>query len=126
MTDSVLSAEGPSEIARYFDGKPENVTLSQALKRDPLIQFVFLSLLLLGSDRIAITAGGLTLRIVFPIMMTAWGFLYLNFEKEITFNKVLSVLFYCSPPLARYRWQKATLREKASVTPYGFYSISLC
>ena len=94
MTDSVLAADGPSEIARSFDGQAKNATLSQALKRDPLVQFVFLSLLLLGGDRIAINTGGITLRVVFPIMMTAWGFLYLNFEKEITFNKVLCVLFF--------------------------------
>lgn len=63
------------------------------IKRDPFVFFMFLCLLLLGGDRIAITAAGLTLRIVFPLLMAAFFFLYLARQGDILFDKIGSLLF---------------------------------
>jgi hypothetical protein len=48
---------------------------------------------LLGGDRIAIGAGGLTLRVVFPLLMAAFFFLYKLRDGAILFDRKMGLLF---------------------------------
>lgn len=62
------------------------------LRTDPFLLFMFLSLLFIGADRFALHVG-ITLRVVFPVMMVAFGFLYLQKGQDIAFNRPLGILF---------------------------------
>ena len=64
------------------------------IRADLFVLAMFFSLLLLGGDLIAIQAGGLTMRLVFPLLMAALGFLYLQRATAITFPLGLSALFF--------------------------------
>jgi O-antigen ligase len=61
--------------------------------RDPFVMAMFFSLLLIGGDRIAIKVGGLTLRVVFPLLMTASGFLFMQIGGRIKILRSLCWLF---------------------------------
>ncbi|HWY61220.1 MAG TPA: O-antigen ligase family protein [Rhizomicrobium sp.] len=63
------------------------------LLQDLFVLAMFSSLLLIGADRIAIIAGGLTLRLVFPLLMLTFGFLFMQRGGAIAFDKTLSLLF---------------------------------
>lgn len=63
------------------------------LRSDPFVLFMFLSLLLIGADLIAIRSGGITLRIVFPTLMATFAFLYLQRGEKIYFDPTLTFLF---------------------------------
>jgi len=63
------------------------------LWRDPFVLLLFLSLLTLGSDELAIRLGGITLRVAFPIIMTAFAALYIRQSGNIAFDRHLSILF---------------------------------
>lgn len=65
----------------------------RTLKSDAVTLFVFLSMLLIGADRLGLRAGGLTLRVVFPVLLTGCGLLYLRYRQAITFPKTLMALF---------------------------------
>jgi hypothetical protein len=55
---------------------------------------MFLSLLLMGGDLIALHAGGLTLRLVFPVLMLAFAFLFQRIGLHIVFDRTLAFLFF--------------------------------
>lgn len=63
------------------------------LKSDAITVFAFLSMLLIGADRFGLRAGGMTLRVVFPVLMAACSLLYLRYQQDIRFPKALMVLF---------------------------------
>jgi O-antigen ligase len=63
------------------------------LSQKPFALFMFLSLLLIGADLIAIKAVGLTMRIVFPLLIIAFAFLYKERGEKIYFNPTLTLLF---------------------------------
>lgn len=63
------------------------------LRQDPFLLFAFLSLLLIGADRFALHVG-IHLRVVFPVMMVAVGFLYLQKGNAIAFSLPLGVMFF--------------------------------
>lgn len=63
------------------------------IKNDPFVLAIFFSLLLLGGDRIALSAGGMTLRLVFPLLMTALLFLYKQRGGSISFDRSYALLF---------------------------------
>jgi O-antigen ligase len=69
--------------------------LLRFVRGDIFVLAMFFSLLLIGGDLIAIKAGGLTMRVVFPLLMAALGFLYLNRETNITIPTTLCALFFC-------------------------------
>src|SRR4051812_8923526 len=69
-------------------------TVGVLLKNDPLALSLFLALLLIGADRFAIRPGGLTLRVVFPVLIMAFSFLYMRLNKSIVFDKPLALLFF--------------------------------
>ena len=59
----------------------------------PFGLMTFLSLLLIGGDLIAIQVGGLTLRIVFPLLMGTIAFMFMRGPQEVNFNKPLLFMF---------------------------------
>lgn len=63
------------------------------LKRDAVTFFVFLSMLLIGADRFGVRAGGMTLRVVFPVLVAACSLLYLRHQQNIRFPRAMMVLF---------------------------------
>lgn len=63
------------------------------IRKDTFLLLMFLSLLLIGADRFAVHAG-VTLRIVFPVFMLAFGSLYMRKGTEIAFDYNLGVLFF--------------------------------
>lgn len=88
------------------DGLSNAVAAQDAIRPTPMLQLfrflgsdvfvlaMFFSLMLLGGDLIAINAGGLTMRLVFPLLMTAFGFLWLRRRADIAIPKYLSALFF--------------------------------
>jgi O-antigen ligase len=64
------------------------------MREDIFVLAMFLSLMLIGGDRVALQAGGLTLRLVFPVLMTAIAFLYMRRRGAIFFPATLSALFF--------------------------------
>lgn len=64
-----------------------------ALRSDPFVLTMFFSLLLLGGDKLALTAGGLTLRLVFPLLMATFFFLYKQRGGMIAFDRSYAALF---------------------------------
>lgn len=75
-------------------GKQGGSFLIAAIKSDPLVLSMFLSLLLIGGDRIAVRAGGVTLRLVFPLLMAAFAFLFQRIGAKIIFDRTLAFLFF--------------------------------
>jgi O-antigen ligase len=63
------------------------------LKSEPFALAMFFSLLLLGGDKMALNAGGLTLRLVFPLLMAAFFFLYKQRAGGIVFDRSYAALF---------------------------------
>ena len=55
---------------------------------------MFLSLLLIGGDLIAIRVGGLTLRVVFPLLMMSFAFLFQRIGGRIVLDRHLTLLFF--------------------------------
>jgi O-antigen ligase len=55
---------------------------------------MFFSLLLIGGDLIALHAGPLTLRVVFPLMMVCFAFLFQRIGGHIVFDRPLAFLFF--------------------------------
>ena len=80
--------------ARSSPAKLDYSDLFAAMKSDPLVLAMFLSLLLIGGDLVAVHAGGLTLRLVFPILMLAFAFLFQRIGTAITFDRTLGFLFF--------------------------------
>ncbi len=63
------------------------------LSQDLFVLLMTLSLLTLGSDELAVQVGGMTLKIVFPLLMAAFAALYIRRSKAITFDLTLGILF---------------------------------
>ena len=68
-------------------------SLFALLRGDFFAAAMFMALLLIGADLIAITAGELTLRLVFPFLMVAGAFLYMQQRQRIALDLPLTVLF---------------------------------
>jgi O-antigen ligase len=64
------------------------------MMRTPFVGAMFLSLLLIGADRLGIHPAGLNLRITFPALMAAFGFLYMDRQRAIPVPRALSILFF--------------------------------
>jgi O-antigen ligase len=64
------------------------------LRTDIFVLAMFLSLMLIGGDRFAIQLAGLSLRVVFPLLMLALGMLYMLRATAITFPAGLGALFF--------------------------------
>lgn len=90
MSDSLTSAGAAQQTVRPTPLR-EMVAF---LGGDAFVLTMFLSLLLLGGDLIAIQAGGLTMRVVFPLLMSAFAFLYVRQASAIAIPTHLSVLFF--------------------------------
>jgi O-antigen ligase len=63
------------------------------MRGNSFILAMFFSLLLIGGDRVALKAGGLTLRVVFPLLMTAGAFLFMQLGGRIKMDRTLCGLF---------------------------------
>ena len=64
------------------------------MRDDPFVLTMFLALLLIGADTVGIQLAGLNLRVVFPLLMAAFGFLYLQRANAIAMPVGLSALFF--------------------------------
>lgn len=67
--------------------------LARDMQGDPFLVSIFLSLLLIGADLVAIHVAGLTLRLVFPVLMTSFALLYLQKGEKIRIHSALLLLF---------------------------------
>jgi O-antigen ligase len=63
------------------------------MRGNSFILAMFFCLLLIGGDRAALKAGGLTLRLVFPLLMTAGAFLFMQLGGRIKMDRTLCWLF---------------------------------
>lgn len=75
-------------------GTGHDESILTALKSDPFILSMFLSLLLIGGDVIAVRVGGLTLRVVFPLLMMSFAFLFQRIGGRIALDRRLTILFF--------------------------------
>ena len=75
-------------------GTGRDASIFTALKSDSLLLSVFLSLLLIGGDTIALRVGGMTLRIVFPLLMMSFAFLFQRIGGGARLDRGLSFLFF--------------------------------
>jgi hypothetical protein len=85
------------EIAQNPAGSSANGNVAgplAAIKSDPFILSMFFSLLLIGGDVIAVRVGGLTLRVVFPLLMVSFAFLFQRAGGQIAFDRILIFLFF--------------------------------
>lgn len=86
----MTSITGSKSAPRRWPGQD----LFEILKTDPFLLCMFFCLMLLGGDRMAIGAGGLTLRVVFPLLMAAFFFLNKLRDGAIAFDRSMSLLFF--------------------------------
>jgi len=63
-------------------------------KRDGFIAAIFVSLLLLGADELAIRVAGLSIRLAFPALLVGCLFLYFQMKEAVAFDKILAWLFF--------------------------------
>jgi O-antigen ligase len=84
-----MSGAGVAAVPRAAGG-----CLWNALRSDPVVLVVFLSMLMLGGDKVAISISGLNFRVVFPLLMTAVALLYLKVERRISFDTTLGFFFF--------------------------------
>ena len=71
-----------------------NPSVTAALRSDAFILAMFFSLLLIGGDNMAIRVGGMTLRLVFPVLMLAFAFLFQRVGGNAAINRPLAFLFF--------------------------------
>lgn len=61
---------------------------------NPFVAALATAFLLIGADRLGLRLGGLNLRLTFPLLMIALGFLYLQRQGTIAVPRTLSILFF--------------------------------
>lgn len=86
------------------------------LRTDVFVLAMFLSLMVIGGDRLALEIAGLSLRAAFPLLMVSLGLLYMLRANAITFPAGLGALFF----LLAIAGAISTLNSMAVVKSLGY------